>query len=133
MNISKVEIILYVADQHRSKEFYAEILQRQPDLDVPGMTEFILADNLKLGLMPENGIAKILFDKTLHPSTGNGIPRCELYLHTDNIEESFKRAKKAGAKEISKIQDRDWDDTVCYLADFDGHIIAFATSNPDTH
>lgn len=127
MNISKFEIILYVADQQKSRDFYSIILGKQPDLDVPGMIEFNLADNLKLGLMPENGIAKILSDKTPHPSTGNGIPSCELYLHTDNIEESFERAKKAGAKEISKIQVRDWGDTVGYLADFDGHILAFAT------
>ena len=76
--------------------------------------------------MPENGIAKILAGKTPHPSTGNGIPRSELYLHTDNIEESFTRAIKNGAKEISTIQDRDWGDTVGYVADLDGHIIAFA-------
>ena len=128
MNINKIEIILYVADQKKSRDFYSKILRRQPDLDVPGMTEFNLADNLKLGLMPESGIAKILLDKTPHPSTGNGIPRCELYLHTNNIEESFNLAIKNGAKEISKIQDRDWGDTVGYVTDFDGHIIAFATT-----
>jgi catechol 2,3-dioxygenase-like lactoylglutathione lyase family enzyme len=127
MNIIKVQFILYVADQQKSRDFYSTILDQQPDLDVPGMTEFILTDNSKLGLMPENGIAKILLDKAPHPSTGNGIPSCELYLHTDNIEESFNRAIMAGAQEISQIQDRDWGDTVGYLVDFDGHIIAFAT------
>lgn len=127
MNISKFEIILYVADQQKSRDFYAAVLEKQPDLDVLGMTEFRLAENLKLELMPENGIAKILLDKTPHPSTGNGIPSCELYLHMDNIAEAFERAKAAGAKEISEIQDRDWGDKVGYLADFDGHIIAFAT------
>lgn len=127
MNISKFEIILYVADQRKSRDFYAAVLDKQPVLDVPGMTEFVLADNLKLGLMPEDGIAKILSDKTFHPSAGNGIPRCELYLNTDDIEVAFERAKAAGATEISRIQERDWGDTVGYLADFDGHIIAFAT------
>lgn len=128
MNISEFEIILYVADQGKSRDFYAAILEKQPDLDVPGMTEFVLADNLKLGLMSETGIAKILADKTFHPSAGNGIPRCELYLRAeDDIEAAFERAKTAGATEISRIRDRDWGDAVGYLADFDGHIIAFAT------
>lgn len=126
MSINQYQIILYVADQQKSKNFYSVILQKSPDLDVPGMTEFILADNLKLGLMPENGIAKILLDKTPHPNKGNGIPRCELYLIVDNIEEVFTLAKKSGAKEISKIQNRDWGDSVGYISDFDGHIIAFA-------
>lgn len=124
--ILKTEIILYVADQNRSREFYTKLLNLQPVLDVPGMTEFKLNENLILGLMPESGIAKILCDKTPHPSTGNGIPRCELYLHTDNIEESYNTALQNGAMEISKIQDREWGDRVGYVADFDGHIIAFA-------
>lgn len=126
MSILNYQIILYVADQNKSKDFYKAILQKIPDLDVPGMTEFILGDNLKLGLMPENGIAKILLDKTIHPNAGNGIPRCELYLLVDNIKEVFEIAIKLGAKEISEIKERDWGDTVGYVSDFDGNIIAFA-------
>lgn len=76
---SKIEFILYVADQKRSTEFYSKVLNRPPSLNVPGMTEFNLSADVKLGLMPETGIAKILQDKTPHPATGNGIPRCELY------------------------------------------------------
>ena len=120
------EIILYVADQQKSRDFYSSILKMIPSLDVPGMTEFTLTNELKLGLMPENGIAKILLDKTPHPNTGNGIPRCELYIVLDNLEETYELAIKAGAKEISNIQDRDWGDRVGYLADFDGHIVALA-------
>lgn len=129
MSLPLYEIILYVADQHKSRDFYSVILNKKPSLDVPGMTEFTLTESLKLGLMPENGIAKILLDKTPHPSLGNGIPRCELYIVIDNLEETFELAKKAGAKEISSIQDRDWGDAVGYLADFDGHIIAFSKRN----
>ena len=121
------EFILYVADQHRSRDFYSAVLQKQPTLDVPGMTEFDLAEGLKLGLMPENGIAKILADKTPHPGSGNGIPRCELYILAGAAEESHHRALAAGAKEISPVSDRDWGDRVGYVADPDGHIIAFAT------
>lgn len=127
MDINRFEIILYVADQKRSRDFYSAVLGRDPGLDVPGMTEFDLADNLKLGLMPQEGIARILSDQTPHPATGNGIPRCELYLHTDSLEDQFEQALNAGATEISKIQARDWGDTVGYVADPDGHIIAFAT------
>lgn len=120
------EFILYVSDQSRSKEFYAAILQQEPSLNVPGMTEFTLAENLKLGLMPENGIAKILGDKTPHPASGNGIPRCELYLSVDDVDAACDRALKAGAKEVNPPTDRDWGDSVGYVADLDGHIIAFA-------
>jgi|ERR1051326_8095456 lactoylglutathione lyase len=120
------EIILYVSDQQKSKVFYEAVLQKKPVLDVRGMTEFMLTDNFKLGLMPEKGIAKILTPFTPHPETGNGIPRCELYLFLGNPVEALERAVKAGAKEISKAKARDWGDTVAYCADPDGHIIAFA-------
>lgn len=120
------QIILYVADQQKSKDFYSIVLQKKPSLDVQGMTEFTLTENLKLGLMPETGIEKILMDKTPSPASGNGIPRCELYIVLEDIKSIFEIAIEAGAKEISAIEDRDWGDSVGYLSDFDGHIIAFA-------
>ena len=81
------------------------------------MTEFKLAENCKLGLMPNKGIAKILSDKTPHPDEGNGIPRCELYFYVENIQLEYDNALQIGAKLISAIADRDGDDKVCYFAD----------------
>jgi len=124
--IKFIETILYVENQKKSCDFYQKIFRRRADLNVPGMTEFNLADNCKLGLMPNKGIAKILQDKTPHPKSGNGIPRCELYFYVENIEFEFENAIKSGAKLISQILDRDWGDRVCYFSDLDGHIIAFA-------
>ncbi len=121
-----VEFILYVADQVRSQVIYEELLKVKPGLDVPGMTEFDLMDGVKLGLMPENGIAKILTEKVPHPKQGNGIPRCELYLKVKNAEEYINRGVQLGGKEISTLKKRDWGDTVGYISDVDGHIIAFA-------
>jgi uncharacterized glyoxalase superfamily protein PhnB len=120
------EFILFVADQEKSKHFYEQLLLIPPSLHVPGMTEFSLSDNTKLGLMPENGIAKILGNKTPHPNTGNGIPRCELYLKVQNATDFLKRGLALGAIEISPFSQRDWGDKVGYLSDLDGHIVAFA-------
>ncbi len=98
----------------------------EPCLNVPGMTEFELSESVKLGLMAEEGIAKILTDKLPHPKSGHGIPRCELYFRVENADEYMKRAAKLGAVEISKLQDRDWGERVGYVSDRDGHVIAFA-------
>ncbi len=122
----KIEFILYVANQEKSKNFYKQLLQIESSLDMPGMTEFDLNDSTKLGLMPQEGIAKILLDKTPDPSTGSGIPRCELYLKVKNAQEYFQRGINLGGKEISKPQKRNWGDKVSYISDLDGHIIAFA-------
>lgn len=120
------EFILYVSNQQRSRDFYTKVLNLEPSLDVEGMTEFSLSENTKLGIMPEKGIAKILSDKTPHPETGSGIPRCELYLYVDGAGVYYKRALDAGAKEVSPVQLRNWGDMAGYLSDPDGHIIAFA-------
>lgn len=124
--INLTETILYVSDQYKSKEFYSVILNLQPALHVQGMTEFTISENFKLGLMPESGIVKLLGDKILSPAFGNGIPRCELYLYVDNVEEYMERALNAGAKILSEVAIRDWGDKAGYVSDYDGHIIAFA-------
>ncbi len=124
--MKEVIFILYVADQQKSKEFYEKLLELEPVIDVPGMTEFQIADSCKLGIMPEDGIAKILNGKTPHPKVGNGIPRCELYLRVDNAQDYYDRAIIIGAKAISPVQGRDWGDRAGYVSDIDGHVVAFA-------
>lgn len=126
MNLNKLHIILYVENQDLSTEFYKKLFQKEPVLNVPGMTEFQLNENCKLGLMPNEGMAKILNNQTTHPNEGTGIPRCELYLYITDIEYEFENAIEIGAKLISPISDRDWGDKVCYFTDPDGHVIAFA-------
>lgn len=124
--MKEIEFILYVSDQQKSKDFYQQLLNIKPSLDVPGMTEFKLKEGVKLGLMPEGGIAKILGGKIPHPSNGHGIPRCELYLVVENAQTYINKGIQLGGKEISKLSDRDWGDKVGYFSDLDGHIIAFA-------
>ena len=124
--MNKIQIILYVKDQNSSRDLYRKILRKEPILDVPGMTEFQLGENCILGIMPYSGIAKILGTQTHHPDSGNGIPRCELYLSVEYLEFEFQNALDAGAMLISPIDERDWGDRVCYFSDPDGHIIAFA-------
>lgn len=121
-----IQIILYVSDQTRSAMFYSKLLRCRPVLDVPGMTEFHLNERCKLGLMPEKGIAKLLGDKVQHPETGNGIPRCELYLQVESADHETEHAVHCGAKLITSAVLRDWGHKVGYVSDPDGHIIAFA-------
>ena len=119
-------LILYVADQRMSREFYARVLERKPVLDVTGMTEFRLNDTCSLGLMPEAGIARILGNRLPDPATGKGIPRAELYLRDPDPVAALERLVSAGGREVSPAAERNWGDTVSYGADPDGHVIAFA-------
>jgi len=123
--LTAFEVILYVFDQEKSRDFYNAVLAAEPTLDVPGMTEFAVAGGT-LGLMPERGIKKLLGDAINDPATARDVPRCELYLRVDDPNAYASRAKGAGAKELSPLQLRDWGDEVVYLADPDSHVIAFA-------
>lgn len=118
--------ILYVKDQNRSTEFYETVLKTAPRLNVPGMTEFLLSPECVLGLMPENGIKRLLGSKLPDPALANGVPRTELYLIVDEASEYLARALSLGATLVSDLSPRDWGDTVAYCLDEDGHVLAFA-------
>jgi catechol 2,3-dioxygenase-like lactoylglutathione lyase family enzyme len=122
---NEIEFILYVSDQERSTAFYSDILEIEPVLHVPGMTEFQLLENVKLGLMPEKGIVRILENKITNPATANGIARCELYLKTDDIQKKYRDLIQKGIEILKTPAEMNWGDTVFYLTDPDGHIIAF--------
>jgi len=122
--------ILYVADQARSRDFYAAVLEQAPQLDVPGMTEFALPDGAALGLMPEQGIKRLLGGVLPDPAAATGIPRCELYLRGADPAARHRRALAAGARELSPLARRDWGEDVAYSLDPDGHVLAVA--GPET-
>jgi len=115
-----------VKDQDHSTQFYSVVLDKKPELHVPGMTEFQLSDKCVLGLMPEQGIQRLLGDRLPDPSRANGIPRAELYLKVDDPAPFHSRALQAGAQELSPLAARDWGDQVAYSLDPDGHVLAFA-------
>jgi len=122
-----VHTILYVKDQKKSSNFYSEVLKIAPQLDVPGMTEFLLSEEHILGIMPEKGIKKLIGERLPDPELANGIPRAELYFRVNNGEEYMFRAIELGAKLLSSFQLRNWGHSAGYVLDLDGHVLAFAT------
>lgn len=124
--------ILYVADQERSTVFYATVLGIAPRLHVPGMTEFALPGGAILGLMPEQGIRRLLGDALPDPAAANGISRAELYLVGDAPGACHARALAAGAKELSPLLLRSWGHVAAYSMDPDGHVLAFAAFAADS-
>ncbi len=118
--------ILYVRDQAVSTKFYTHVLAMEPVLDVPGMTEFKLGDQCVLGLMPEKGIKQLLGNSIQDPEKTNGIARAEIYLRVREPKEFLDRAKQNHAVLLSGLENRNWGDKVGYIADPDGHVVAFA-------
>lgn len=128
---SASHFILYVADQDRSTAFYSAALDQRPRLHVPGMTEFALPAGGVLGLMPEQGIRRLLGPALPDPASARGIARCELYLLVEDDPAIWHvRALAAGASELSPPLPRDWGHVAAYSLDPDGHVLAFATDRP---
>ncbi|HET56753.1 MAG TPA: lactoylglutathione lyase [Ignavibacteria bacterium] len=124
--IKKSHIIFYVEDQQKSTEFYSQLLNLKPTLNVPGMTEFHLSSTTVLGLMPARGIKKLLGDKIEQPEKKLGQPRGELYLLVNDIENYINRAATLGAKKLDDLKERNWGHRVIYFEDPDGYVIAIA-------
>lgn len=119
--------VLYVSDQERSCRFYEQVLGMAPRLHVPGMTEFALPAGGVLGLMPEEGIKRLLGPALPDPSAANGMPRAEIYLLVVRPEDFHARALRAGARELSPLLARNWGHVAAYSLDPDGHVLAFAS------
>lgn len=122
--------VLYVADQAAARRFWAQVLARAPQLDVPGMTEFALGEGALLGLMPAAGARRLLGPALPDPAAAAGTPRAELYLRVDGAAAAHARALAAGARELSPPAERDWGERVAYSLDPDGHVLAFAEAAP---
>ncbi len=127
--MKQAQFILYVKDQTTSRQFYARVLQSEPRLDVPGMTEFALAGDSTLGLMPEAGIKQLLGAALPDPAAATGIPRAELYLVVADPAAYHQRALDAGAKELSPLARRGWGHDAAYSLDPDGHVLVFAVES----
>ena len=124
---TRAHFILYVLDQAAATSFWRAALDRDPALDVPGMTEFALGPDAVLGLMPEADIRSLLGPALPDPAGGRGVPRAEVYLVMDDAEACHRRAVAAGALELSPMAPRSWGDRAAYSLGPDGHVVAFAT------
>jgi catechol 2,3-dioxygenase-like lactoylglutathione lyase family enzyme len=122
----RVHFILYVADQARSTAFYEALLGMPPSLNVPGMTEFELGNDVVLGVMPETGIGRLLGVAVAAPVAEADAVRGEIYLVVEDPADYHARALSLGARELSALVPRDWGHDVAYSADPDGYVLAFA-------
>jgi len=118
--------IFYVRNQTQSAAYYGEILDLQPILDVPGITEFQLLDGSIFAVMPLESAARLIGEAALISPDAPAVTRAELYLVVDDPDSFHARALEGGATELSPMQVRDWGHRAAYSMDADGHVLAFA-------
>jgi uncharacterized glyoxalase superfamily protein PhnB len=49
-----------------------------------------------------------------------------LYVHVDDLDETIKRLRKAGARPLSPRSARGWGEEAAWFADPDGNVVAVA-------
>lgn len=125
-NSKAMMLIIYVENQEKARDFYKQVLAMEPLMDVPGMTEFELGENVLLGIMPNEGITRILEGKVENLGKSAAVPKCELYLSVDDPDEYYHRLIKAGGMGLVEGKPRPWGDYTAYGMDLDGNLIAFA-------
>lgn len=124
--ILKSHFILYVEDQEKSTGLYTRLFDREPDLFVPGMTEFHIGENIVIGLMPKKGITRITEGKFTPSRNGHNKINCELYFLTSDITPYKERALKENLTIISDVRIQDWGHKTFYFTDYDNNVIVFA-------
>jgi uncharacterized glyoxalase superfamily protein PhnB len=118
--------IFYVEAQRRSATYYAQVLGREPILDVPGITEFRLRDGTILGVMPVESAARLIGEGHFSEAGTQRAPKAELYLVVEDPHTYHARALDCGGTELSPMQHRTWGHRAAYSMDQDGNVLAFA-------
>lgn len=121
-----VNIIIYTSDLEQATKFYRCVLGKNPTLEVPGMSEFELNCNTVLGIMPAEGIRRILKERINEPNCSKDNVKCEIYIRSDNANQIYNNALSAGGELISGFELRNWGEEVAYCLDLDGNLLAFA-------
>ncbi len=121
--------ILAVADLKKAAAFYRAAFGWPARVEAPVYVELELPDGRGLGLYQREGYAKNT-GVTPTPVPAGGISGTEVYLHSADLPAAIKRAKEAGARELSPLAPRPWGDEAAYFADPDGNVLVLARPKP---
>ncbi len=117
--------ILAVSDLPRAVAFYSEAFGWEQLVDVPVYAEFALPGGMRLGLYERQGFGRNTGQIPARIAEGQLAPT-ELYFHVDDVDPAIGRLTRAGARCLSPLAPRDWDDEAAYFADPDGNVLVVA-------
>lgn len=121
--MDSMNIVLYVQDLERSKNFY-ELLLNVASADEPGNTEFPLTESTNLSLVPIEGLQRFLPQEHFAPAAAL---KAELYLFVDDPSRYLQQAEALGGRIVAQPEFKPWGHKVGYCVDPDGYMLAFAS------
>lgn len=123
--VAFVSIILAVDDLPRARAFYDAVLDWPVRIEAPVFVELGPPQGTGIGLYLRSGFA-LNPGATVLPSPSKRVSSTEIYLHLDDPAAAVVRAQAAGGRVLSPLSPRAWGETVAYVADPDGNVVALA-------
>jgi len=118
MNVFSNTIIL-TKDVKKSKMFYENIIGLKVENDYNTIVFFENHFVIHNG----NDLLNTVFKKKPLLNRKKGHNNMEIYLETDNLDESYKKIKESGVKIIHGIEKQKWGQNVFRFYDPDNHIV----------
>ena len=120
--------ILYVNDIEKSISFYEKAFGFTRKFIAPG-NEYgeLLTGETTLSFAAVSLGKKNLPAGFIESSANNKPFAIEIAFTTDNVEDTFNKAVKAGAIPVEKAKVKPWGQTVAYVKDIDGFLIEICT------
>jgi ribosomal-protein-alanine N-acetyltransferase len=118
-------IILAVRDLPRALDFYRRCFEWPLVVDAPLYKEFRMPSGQRLGLYFHEGFGR----NTGQPATlvpADAIGATELYFHVADAAPLTARLLAAGARLLSPMSRRPWNEDAAYFADLDGNVLVVA-------
>jgi len=125
MTATHVLTILAVDDLPRAVAFYVDGFGWPKVVNAPVYVEFGLPGGTRLGLYERQGFGRNTGQVPARVPYGE-LAATELYFHVDDIAVAIERLRRAGARELSPLTQRDWGDEAAYFADPEGNVIVLA-------
>lgn len=120
--------ILYVKDVTKSIEFYEKAFGFTRKFIAPGNDYGELITGNTTLSFAATSLAKTNLSAGFIESSTEGKPfGIEIGFTTDNVDETFDNAIKAGAIAVEKSKTKPWGQVVAYVKDIDGFLIEICT------
>ncbi len=116
--------MLYVADVARARDFYRQLLGREPTMDAGSYAEFTWG-NLVLGLRARDN-ARRQFGARVAPSPGTVAQ--QITVEVDDADAVLARARAHGAELVQRPTDQPWGMRAASFLDLDGHLVEVCTA-----
>ena len=128
MRIKFTHMIFYVKDVLETLKFFEKAFDVETVYLHEGNVYGVLAtEGVSLAFASEE-LANMNLEKGFLKHQKEALPQaCEIVFSTDQPEELYKKALKAGASEVAAPQQKPWGQTVAYVRDPNGILIEIAS------